>query len=282
MRRTPRKIIADLLYGLLGVLVFLFFTFPVYWMVNTSLLPSNLIRGPVPHLWPDQITLQNYTQVLNSTRSPILPALTNTLLTTLSTVVVCLVLAFLAAIALTRFQFRGRRSFILSILIIQMLPGEAMIVSMYRVLDGWELLNTIAGLTLVYVSAVLPFTIWTLRGFVNGVPIELEEAAMIDGCSRFGAFRRITLPLLAPGLVATGIFGFIMAWNEFIVALVVMSRPESMTLTVWLSSFVQKTENTNWAAIMAGSTLMAIPVVIFFLLVQRRITAGLVSGAVKG
>jgi len=150
------------------------------------------------------------------------------------------------------------------------------------VLDGWQLLNTIAGLTIVYVATVLPFTIWTLRGFVGGVPIELEEAAMIDGCTRMQAFRRVTFPLLAPGLVATGVFAFIQAWNEFLLALVIMQRPDMMTLPVWLRTFQQATQTTNWAAIMAGSTLMAIPVIVFFLIVQGRMTSGLVAGAVKG
>ena len=157
-----------------------------------------------------------------------------------------------------------------------------MIVSIYRILDGWALLNTIIGLTLVYVASVLPFTIWTLRGFVNGVPADLEEAGMIDGLSRTGAFWKITFPLLAPGLVATGVFGFIQAWNEFLLALVVMSRPESMTLPIWLRTFQVAHGTTNWAAIMAGSTLMSIPVIIFFLIVQGRMTQGLVAGAVKG
>jgi N,N'-diacetylchitobiose transport system permease protein len=114
------------------------------------------------------------------------------------------------------------------------------------------------------------------------VPVDLEEAGMIDGLSRMGAFWKITFPLLAPGLVATGVFGFIQAWNEFLVALVVNSRPEMMTLPVWLRTFQIANGTTNWAAIMAGSTLMAIPVVVFFLIVQGRMTSGLVSGAVKG
>jgi N,N'-diacetylchitobiose transport system permease protein len=201
---------------------------------------------------------------------------------TVLTVVIALIFAFMASLAVTRFRFKSRKAFILTILIVQMIPGEAMIVSVYRVLDGWSLLNTIAGLTIVYVATVLPFTIWTLRGFVNGVPIDLEEAGMIDGLSRMGAFWKITFPLLAPGLVATGVFGFIQAWNEFLVALVVNSRPEMMTLPVWLRTFQIVNGTTNWAAIMAGSTLMAIPVVVFFLIVQGRMTSGLVSGAVKG
>lgn len=267
----------------IAVVVFLVSVFPVYWMLNTSLLPNNLIRGPVPHFWPDAFTLRNYELVLSGEgRAPFLPALGNSLMVTLLTVMIALLFAFLAALAVTRFRFRGRKAFILTILVIQMIPGEAMIVSTFRVLDGWQLLNTIVGLTLVYVATVLPFTIWTLRGFVNGVPIELEEAAMIDGCTRTQAFWRVTFPLLAPGLVATGVFAFIQAWNEFLLALVVMSRPEMMTLPVWLRTFQQATQTTNWAAIMAGSTLMAIPVIIFFLVVQGRMTSGLVAGAVKG
>jgi len=277
-RRATKTVLSAI-----AVVIFVFSVFPVYWMINSSFLPNNAIRGPVPQFWPSEFTLRNYEIVLGEGgRAPFLPALTNSIIVTLLTVMIALLFAFLAALAVTRFRFRGRKAFILTILVIQMIPGEAMIVSTFRVLDGWQLLNTIAGLTLVYVATVLPFTIWTLRGFVNGVPIELEEAAMIDGCTRTQAFWRVTFPLLAPGLVATGVFGFIQAWNEFLLALVVMSRPEMMTLPVWLRTFQQATQTTNWAAIMAGSTLMAIPVIIFFLIVQGRMTSGLVAGAVKG
>ena len=137
-------------------------------------------------------------------------------------------------------------------------------------------------MSLTYLVFVLPFTIWTLRGFVEGVPFELEEAAMVDGASRFGAFRRVTLPLVAPGLVATGVFALIQAWNEFIFALVIMQRPGSKTLPVWLQEFNEGARGTDWGGVMAGSTLMAIPVIVFFLIVQRRVTAGLTAGAVKG
>ena len=266
-----------------AIVVFVASVFPVYWMIQTSFQPNNEIMGSKVNFWPENFTLRNYGTVLfDTTRSEFLPALGNSAIVTIITVVVALVFAFLASLAVTRFRFRSRKGFILTILIVQMIPAEAMIVSTYRVLDSWSLLNTIAGLTLVYVATVLPFTIWTLRGFVNGVPIDLEEAGMIDGLSRLGAFWRITFPLLAPGLVATGVFGFIQAWNEFLLALVVMSRPESMTLPVWLRTFQAAHGTTNWAAIMAGSTLMSIPVIIFFLVIQGRMTQGLVSGAVKG
>ncbi|WP_353826816.1 carbohydrate ABC transporter permease [Agromyces sp. SYSU T0242] len=282
-RSRGRKRLSTALWSALSVALFALFSFPVYWMVNTSLQPNNEIRGSEIHFWPDNFTLRNYATVLfDPGRTPFAPAAVNSLIVTLTTVLVALVFAFLAAVAVTRFRFRSRRGFIVMILVIQMIPGEAMIVSIFRVIDGWQLLNTLIGLTIVYVATVLPFTIWTLRGFVNGVPADLEEAAMIDGCSRAGAFWRVTFPLLAPGLVATGVFGFIQAWNEFVIALVLNARPEMMTLPVWLRTFLVANGTTNWAAIMAGSTLMAIPVVIFFLIVQGRMTSGLVSGAVKG
>jgi len=163
-----------------------------------------------------------------------------------------------------------------------MIPVEGLFISQYKMLEGAQLLNTVLGLTIVYVASVLPFTIWTLRGFVAGVPYELEEAAMVDGCTRLGAFFRITFPLMAPGLVATGVFGFIQAWNEFTLALVVMTRDDKKTLPVWLSTFTDVNRGTDWGAVMAGSTLIAIPVIVFFLIVQGRMTAGLTTGAVKG
>ncbi len=279
-RLTPGSVVRNVLAGL----VFAGSTFPVYWMVNSSLLPGSVVRATDPHLWPDEFTTQNYVTVVTEPSGSIefLPALRTSLIVTLLTVVFALLFAFLAALALSRFRFRSRRTLIVGVLLIQMIPAEAMMISTFRVLDGWNLVNTVFGLFLVYTATVLPFTIWTLRGFVNGVPAELEEAAMVDGCSRMGAFRRVTLPLLAPGLAATGVFAFIQAWNEFTYALVLMNRPEQRTLPVWLRAFVQATAATDWAVIMAGSTVLAVPVIIFFLIVQGRMTSGIVAGAVKG
>ncbi len=283
--RRPRvkRRVGSILTGIAGGIVFLASVFPVYWMVNTSFQPNGQVRGSEIHFWPDNFTIENYTSVIaGDTRAPFVPALVNSLSVTLLTVVASLIIAFLAALAVTRFRFRSRAGLIIAILIVQMVPAEAMIISIFRLVDGWHLLNTIIGLSAVYIAAVLPFTIWTLRGFINGVPADLEEAGMIDGLSRSGAFWRITFPLLAPGLVATGIFGFIQAWNEFVFALVLNPRPEAMTLPVWLRTFLDPNGGINWAELMAASTLVAIPVVVFFLIVQSRMTGGLVAGAVKG
>jgi N,N'-diacetylchitobiose transport system permease protein len=262
------------------VLAFLVAAFPVYWMVNSSFLDRNEIRNPVPTWVPLGGDLDNFRTVFGTDQ--FVNALKVSLMVTGLTIAVALLFAFVAAVAVSRFRFRGRLSFIVTLLVIQMIPVEGLFISQYKMLEAMELLNTVVGLTLVYVAGVLPFTIWTLRGFVAGVPYELEEAAMIDGCSRTQAFFRVTLPLLAPGLVATGVFGFIQAWNEFTLALVVMTREDQRTLPLWLSTFTDVNRGTDWGGIMAGSTLIAVPVIIFFLLVQGRMVSGLTTGAVKG
>ena len=240
-REGQRKKVSNVVYSVIAVIVFAFSAFPVYWMINSSFLPTNLIRNKDLTFFPGgSFTWRNYEDaIFNQARAPFLPALGNSVMVTFFVLVVSMVLAFMASLAVTRFNFKGRKAFIIAILAVQMIPGEAMMISIFRIVDGWQLLNSVIGLGIVYLSGVLPFTIWTLRGFVAGVPAELEEAAMIDGCSRAKAFWKITFPLLAPGLVATGVFAFIQAWNEFVMALIIMTRPESMTLPLWLRTFQQ-------------------------------------------
>lgn len=277
-RPTPRP--ARVLADVAGVLTFVLAAFPVYWMVNSSFLDRNEIRNPVPTWVPFGGDLDNFRTVFETDQ--FVDALKVSLMVTGLTIVVALAFAFVAAVAVSRFRFRGRMSFIVTLLVIQMIPVEGLFISQYKMLESMELLNTVVGLTIVYVAGVLPFTIWTLRGFVAGVPYELEEAAMMDGCTRMQAFLRVTFPLLAPGLVATGVFGFIQAWNEFTLALVVMTREDRRTLPLWLSTFTDVNSGTDWGGIMAGSTLIAVPVIIFFLVVQGRMASGLTAGAVKG
>ncbi|WP_367948807.1 carbohydrate ABC transporter permease [Microbacterium sp. NC79] len=282
---SARKVFTRTGLNIAAVVIFLCSIFPVYWMINMSLTPSNKIISRTPSLFPSEFTLRNYDTAWNRQAAPgqtdFPNALVTTTLITLGVLVATLIVAFIASIALARFRFKGRKTFIVSILIIQMIPGAAMMFTIFGMIDDWRLLNTMVGLGIVYLAAVLPFTIWTLRGFVAGVPIELEEAAMIDGCTRAQAFWKVTFPLLAPGLVSTGIFAFIQSWNEFVMALLIM-KGQNLTLVPWLYSFQSATEATNWGAVMAASTLISLPVVVFFLFVQGRMTGGLVSGAVKG
>jgi N,N'-diacetylchitobiose transport system permease protein len=162
-----------------------------------------------------------------------------------------------------------------------MVPLNALIIPLYIMLSKAHQIDKLSGVILTYLTFVLPFTVWTLRGFVLGVPRELEEAAMVDGCTRFGAFLRILLPLVAPGLVATSIFAFIQAWNEYLIAYVMLNSPEKQTLTVWLAYFTT-VRGTEWGPLMAGATMTALPVIVFFLFVQRRVAFGLTAGAVRG
>ncbi|WP_022894147.1 carbohydrate ABC transporter permease [Agromyces subbeticus] len=268
-----------------ALLVIVCSVFPVYWMVNMSFTPPNQIISRNPSFLPFDFTFKNYVTAWTREAAPgqtdFPHALASSLTVALAVVVVGALIAFLASIAIARFAFRGRVVFIVSVLVVQMVPGEAMMFTIYNMVDDWRLMNTLVGLFIVHLAAVVPFTIWTLRGFVRGVPAELEEAAQIDGCTKAQAFWKVTFPLLAPGLVATGIFAFIQSWNEFLMALLLL-KGYNLTLPPWLNSFQSATEATNWGAVMAGSTLITLPVVIFFLFVQRRMVGGLVSGAVKG
>jgi N,N'-diacetylchitobiose transport system permease protein len=168
------------------------------------------------------------------------------------------------------------------VIVIQMLPPNALIIPLYVVLARYHQVNQLSGVIITYLTFVLPFSIWTLRGFILGIPRDLEEAAMVDGNTRFGAFVKILLPLVAPGLVATALFAFIQAWNEFIFAYILLSDSQRQTLTIWLAGFYGTSRGTDWGGLMAGATLTAIPVVVFFLIVQRRIAFGLTAGAVRG
>jgi N,N'-diacetylchitobiose transport system permease protein len=162
-----------------------------------------------------------------------------------------------------------------------MAPLEALLIPMFLLMQDAGLLNKLPSLLLVYFAFTLPFTVWTLRGFVQGIPYELEEAAMVDGCGRFGAFRRVVLPLLGPGIVATSVFAFITAWNEFLYALVFMRDKDKQTLPVWLSTF-KTVFGTDWGGIMAASVMYALPALVFFLIVQRKLVSGATAGALKG
>jgi N,N'-diacetylchitobiose transport system permease protein len=271
-----------ILLGVLAVVLGLIWVFPVYWMVNSSLLPNVVLQSTTPTWLPFGGSFDNFTAVIEG--GTFFPALGMSVVIAAVTVVFCLAFAFLAALAISRFRFRGRRSFVLAVLLIQMLPAEGLFIAQYKLMGSLGLLNTVIGVSIIYVAAVVPFTIWMLRGFVAGIPVELEEAAMVDGLSRTQAFLRITFPLLAPGLVASGVYAFLQAWNEFTVALVILQANSSQTLPLWLRGFIQQSASraTDWGQVMAASMLVAVPVIVFFLIVQGRMTSGLVSGAVKG
>jgi N,N'-diacetylchitobiose transport system permease protein len=281
---VPRKIgrrrrMHKLGWNLLGLLVLAVMVFPVYWMVATAFKPGQQILSYTPQWIPTSPTLSNFRDAIDQ---PFFwHAVKNSLIIVTSVVALSVVLAFLASLALAKFNFYGRKAFIVLILGVQMVPLAALIIPLYILMSRLGQIDKLTGVIAMYLTFVLPFTVWTMRGFLLGIPKELEEAAMVDGATRFGAFVRVLLPLVGPGLVATSIFAFIQAWNEFLIAYVFLHTPEKQTLMVWLASFTTL-RGTDWGPLMAGATLSALPVVVFFLLVQRRIAFGLTAGAVRG
>jgi ABC-type glycerol-3-phosphate transport system permease component len=270
--------------NLLGLLVALITLFPIFYMVSTAFKPPTEIYSLTPHLFPAHPTLANFRTVLNGSviGYPYWTFLRNSLIVTLTSVAASSLIALLAAIAVARFRFRFRTTYLIMLLTVQMLPQQALVISLYLDFRSLNLLDNLVGLIVVYTAFALPVTIWMLRNFVAAVPREMEEAAAIDGAGPMRIFWRILLPLVAPGLVATSVFAFIFAYNEFIFALTFLNVDTAkFTLPIYVQYFYGR-NGANWGAIMAASTLFTIPVMAFFLLLQRRLTAGLVAGAVKG
>jgi N,N'-diacetylchitobiose transport system permease protein len=265
-------------WNILGLLVFVVAGFPLYWMLDTAFKPAKDAIDPDPSLFPTGITLDNFRRALDI--ADFWGPVGRSLIVSLAVVLIGMIVGMLAALAISRFAFRGRKVVIVGILAVQMVPLVAMIIPIFLLLNELDQYDKLTGLIITYLTFVLPFTVWTLRGFIVNIPRELEEAAMVDGCSRTGAFIRVVFPLLAPGMVATSVYAFIQAWNEYVYALMLLSQ-KNQTATVWLGNFTTK-HGTEYAPMMAGATMMAVPIVVLFLLVQRKMAAGLTAGAVKG
>jgi len=263
-----------------AVALFVVMVFPVFWMVSTAFKRDGDIVSYTPTWLPIHPTLSHFGAAIH--RPFFWADVKNSVIIVTVTVAISIALAFLAAVALAKYRFGGRKLFIVLMIGIQMLPQAGLIIPLYVVLARYHEVNALTGVIVTYMTFALPFCVWTLRGFLINIPKELEEAAMVDGNTRLGAFVKILLPLAAPGLVATSVFTFITSWNEYIFARVLLNDQAKQTLTVWLSAFLGSGRNTDWGGLMAGSTLTAIPVLVFFLLVQRRIAFGLTAGAVKG
>ena len=279
LRLNVGQRVKQLAYDAAGLAVAAVMLFPIYWMVATAFKPGRDILSLTPKWIPAPFTLENFQNAI--TRPYFLDDVKNSVVVVAVMLVLGLTIAFLAAVGTARFGFKGRTAFLVMIIAVQMVPLNALIIPLYLMLDRAGQIDALLGVIAIYLAVVLPFMVWTLRGFVANIPVELEESAMIDGCSRVGSFFRITFPLVGPGLVATAIFGFIQAWNEYIVAYVLLSSPNNQTLTIWLASFTSN-HGPQWGPLMAGATLTGVPVVAFFLVLQRYLAGGLTAGAVKG
>ncbi|WP_406173241.1 carbohydrate ABC transporter permease [Streptomyces sp. NBC_00996] len=279
MKRTASSAIRRLWPNATAIVLFVVFAFPVYWMFATAFKPTGDIIAENPVFFPTDVTFEHFKKAVDADHFWTLVG--NSVTVTVLSVLMSLVIALLASFALARMRFRGRRGFIVTFMIAQMAPWEVMVIAIYMIVRDGEMLNSLVPLTFFYMVMVLPFTILTLRGYVAAVPKELEESAMVDGCTRTQAFIKVIFPLLAPGLMATSLFGFITAWNEFPMVLILNKDIEAQTLPLWLSSF-QTTFGDDWGATMAAASLFAVPILILFVFLQRKAVSGLVAGAVKG
>ncbi|MFG3252883.1 carbohydrate ABC transporter permease [Streptomyces sp. NPDC048172] len=262
-----------------ALVLFAGFVFPVYWMFNTAFKKNGDIISEDPVWFPTSPTFEHFKTAVNAEHFWTL--VRNSVTVTVVAVGLSLLLALFASFALARMRFKGRKGVILVFMIAQMAPWEVMVIAIYMIVRDADMLNSLLPLTLFYTVMVLPLTVITLRNYVAAVPKDLEESAMVDGCTRTQAFVKVIFPLLAPGLMATSLFGFITAWNEFPMVLILNKDAEAQTLPLWLSKF-QTAFGDDWGATMAAASLFAIPILLLFLYLQRKAVSGLTSGAVKG
>lgn len=264
----------------LGILGWLLFALgPYLWMLITSLKPSNELHlFPVRYL-PSEVTFDAYRLLLTTTQFS--RYFLNSSIVAFGTVVLTTTAAVVAAYALSRFKIPGKQYILIGLLITQLIPAVLLVVPLFLSLRSVGLLNTWWGIIIVHSAFAMPFTTWLMTGFLDALPKELDEAALIDGCSYFGAFRWVIAPLLAPGIAASATYVFIYSWNEFIYALTFTSSDAARTLPVGLHNFIGEFI-IRWDLLTAGGVISVIPTVLFFMLVQRHLISGLASGAVKG
>jgi multiple sugar transport system permease protein len=275
-RRSPL-----LALGKLGAIVFylVFALFPIYWLLKIAITPERLIYSEGTALWPSETTLGNFATVIWAT--DFLRFFANSLIVSLSTAAVTTAIAAAAGYAFSRFDFPGRRLVIALMLLTQMFPLLMIIAPIYKIVASLGLLNSLKSLILVYTAFNIPFATFLMQSFFDGIPKDLEDAAMMDGCTRFQALRKVILPLTLPGLGATLGFIFTAAWSEVLFALMLIRSNDSMTFPVGLLTFVSKF-SVDWGQMMAAGVLALIPSCLFFVFIQRYLVRALTSGAVKG
>ena len=274
-----RRVTRPLQYlALLGYIVFL--GFPLLWLLVTSFKSSRELNSPTPSFLPQSLNFDNFAAAIS--KADLISSTANSLVVALATMLIVTVISLPASYALARFRTRLRGAATGWILLSQVFPVILIVIPLFVILKSIGLVNTIPGLVIVYVVWSLPFSLWMLQGYVAGIPVDLEEAGAVDGAGRLRVLRSIVLPLLAPGLVATGLFTFISSFNEFFFALVLIQDPNLATLPLTLARFVGAEGQVQLGQLAAGSLLATIPSLVFFALIQRRLTSGLLSGAVKG
>lgn len=266
-------------YGLLLV-VLAVSDLPLLWIVLTAFKPDHEIIAFPPTIVPEQFTLENFQNLFLI--SPFSSYLTNSLTVAVATTVLTVVLGMFAAYSFTRFRFRFLRGVGELSLFAYMVPPILVLVPIAQILTGLRLSNNLLALIVLYTATLLPFALWVLRSYFHGITVELEQAAMVDGCTRFGAFIRVVVPQAVPGLISTAVFTFNAAWSEYLFASTLMTSPTSLTLSPGLALLLDQTGVYSWGVLMAGSVIVVAPVVVLFIIAQKQLVGGLGEGAVKG
>jgi ABC-type glycerol-3-phosphate transport system permease component len=279
-RRGPRRLTGRIVTYGAALLVGAFAAFPFVWMILTSIKPSAEILTSVPVFWPSEPTLDRYVRVLTGDFGLYLR---NSAVVTTGTVILSVGAAVMGGWVLARFRIPMRRYLLILVLAAQMFPMVVLLIPIFILMRDLGMLGSYPGLIIAYLSFTTPLVLWIMRGFFRGIPIDMEEAALVDGATRAQAFRKVVLPLALPGIAATSVFGFNAAWNEFMFALTfTLNAPQRQTLPVALVQFIGRDMAADWGMIMAASVLFTVPVVVFFLFTHRYMTEGMVAGATKG
>lgn len=257
----------------------LFVIFPFYWMTITSFKGEDQMRSLFSMFWPNPFVIENYTQLLQ--RTEFLSWYRNSIIVAVSSTFLATAIGTIGAYALARLKFLGRAFMASTVLITYLVPPAILFIPLYAQIRSLGMADSLTGLIVAYPSFTVPFVTWLLMGYFESIPEELEESAMIDGATRFGAFWRVVLPLAAPGLLAAALYAFTQAWNEFLYALVFITSARLRTLPVGLSSFITG-DVYGWGYLMAGAVLTTIPVIVAYIYLQRYMVEGLTAGSVKG
>ncbi|MCD7107706.1 carbohydrate ABC transporter permease [Rhizobium sp. DKSPLA3] len=264
----------------LAILAYVVFAlFPLYWLLKVSVTPNDLLYSEGVRMWPSHATLEHYRYVIENSAFPTF--FRNSLIVAGSTALAVTLISSLSGYALSRFVFRGKYAVVALMLITQMFPLVMLVAPIFKMLSPLGLTNSLTGLVIVYTAFNVPFATFLMQSFFDGIPRDLEDAAMIDGASRFTAFRQIILPLTLPGIAATLGFVFTAAWSELLFALMLISGNDSATFPVGLLTFVSKF-SVDFGQMMAAGVMALVPACLFFLLIQRYLVQGLTAGAVKG
>lgn len=273
-----RKIRKLVLMHIIMLCIVFVIDFPFLWMLFTSLKPVGETMTIPPTFFPKKISWDGFTSVMAGV---FLRYFVNSLYIALITTGLALLLGVMAGIGFSRYRFRGSKFFQLGILVTQLFPLILLVTPYYVLMSRMGLLNTHLSLVITYCAFTLPFCVWMLNTYFSSVPIDMEESAMIDGCTRLGAYFRITIPMAAPGIAATGIFAFVLAWNEFVFANTFLDSPHLRTLPIGLRTFIGE-YSTEWNVLMAASVITTLPVVIMFIFMQKHFIRGMTAGSIKG